>query len=91
MPKGTKAIFFILLVLCVVVFISANRSYIKNQELDKKEKKIKQLIQEELERTDYIEEQRIYYNSKEYVEELAREKLGLIMPNEILILPEEDN
>ncbi|MFW6015230.1 MAG: FtsB family cell division protein [bacterium] len=89
-PKETKTILFILFVLCVVVFISAHNSYIESQKLAKKEKELIQLIESEKEREKEIEKQIEYYNSKEYIEDLARNKLGLVKPNEILILPEKE-
>ena len=38
----------------------------------------------EKDRTQDIEEQRKYMQTKKYVEEVAREKLGLVYPNETI-------
>ena len=41
-------------------------------------------LQARAERTQDIEEQRKYMQTKKYVEEVAREKLGLVYPNETI-------
>ena len=41
-------------------------------------------IEAEKDRTQDIEEQRKYMQTKKYVEEVAREKLGLVYPNETI-------
>lgn len=45
---------------------------------------------EEEQRTKELEERKIYVQTKQYIEEVAKEKLGLVMPDEILLKPSED-
>lgn len=52
------------------------------EELKKEQKKLKE---EAAETKNY----QSYVNSKDYIEEVAREKLGLVYPNEIIFEPEE--
>lgn len=49
------------------------------------EKEQKRLDEEKAELEDY----KSYVKSKEYMEEVAREKLGLVYPNEIIFEPDE--
>jgi cell division protein FtsB len=46
-------------------------------------------IEAEKERTEEIEEYRKYMQTKKYIEEMAKEKLGLVYENEILIKEEK--
>ena len=52
----------------------------------KEENRIRQLEQEQKRAAD-LEEQRIYVQTKEYIEKVAKEKLGLVNPDEILLKP----
>lgn len=45
------------------------------------------MLAEEQERAKRLEEQRIYVQTKEYIEKVAKEKLGLVNPDEILLKP----
>ena len=46
-------------------------------------------IDEEEMRTEEIEEMRRYMQTDRYVEEVARDKLGLVYPDEVIFKPEE--
>lgn len=54
-------------------------------QIDDLKKEQKKLKDEEAELKDY----QSYVKSKDYMEEVAREKLGLVYPNEIIFEPEE--
>ena len=45
--------------------------------------------EEESERTSELEKQRVYVQTKEYIEEAAR-KLGFVYPDEIILKPKKD-
>ena len=47
-------------------------------------------IESEQQRTEEIEAMEEYKNTKEYVEEIAKDKLGLVYDDEILFKPEEN-
>ena len=40
-------------------------------------------------KTDKLEEQRIYMQTIQYIEEMAKEVLGLVEPDEILVMPQK--
>lgn len=48
----------------------------------------KQILQEE-KRFELLKDRSEYVQSRAYIEDIAKEKLGLIYPNEIIIRPEE--
>ena len=52
-----------------------------------KEENLNRMLAEEQERAKRLEEQRIYVQTKEYIEKVAKEKLGLVNPDEILLKP----
>ncbi len=46
-------------------------------------------MDEEKQRAARLEEQRVYVQTKQYIEKVAKEKLGLVNPDEILLKPTE--
>lgn len=61
----------------------------KNENYKEQEAKLEAQLQEEQARAEEIEELEEYVGTDEYVEDVAKEKLGLIYPNEILFKAEE--
>lgn len=45
--------------------------------------------EQEMERKAELEERKVYVQTKQYIEEVAKEKLGLVKPDEILLKPVE--
>ncbi len=60
----------------------------KNEVYSERLSKIETEIEDEEIRADELEEQRIYSQTKQFIEEEAKAKLGLVNPNEIIIKPE---
>jgi cell division protein FtsB len=91
--KKTKAILFstlVLILLTVVISIRISSLYVKNKELEEAEVKLEKYI--ESEELKYIEllKQREYLKSDKYIEELARDKFGLVKPGDIIFVNEEE-
>jgi len=61
----------------------------KEQDAIQKEELLKQQIEEQDERTEELNERKKYVQTDEYIIEVARDKLGLIMPEEILFKEKE--
>lgn len=78
----------------VVVFslgavVNLKSASLKRRELDylmREETLIKQ-VEQEKQRSDELEEYRVYVQTKQYIEEVAKQKLGLVKPDEILLKP----
>jgi len=90
--------FVILLCIAIIVGSAAYVLWAKTDELKRKEQEaiqqeelLNQKIRAEGERTEELEEEKKYVKTDEYIEEVAREKLGLINPNEVLFKENEDN
>lgn len=78
-------------VISMAVVVNLRGASLKDKELQyqmKEETLMKRLEQEE-QRAEQLEEQRIYVQTKQYIEKVAKEKLGLVNPDEILLKPAE--
>lgn len=80
----------ILLVFVVVMSIQIVKLYEKNQEYVRKQAELELQLEEETARQDELEAYENYTKSSEYVEDIAKSKLGLAYDNEI-IFKETDN
>lgn len=79
----------VMMLLVVVLGINGLSLRAKNQEYIAQEEEIKSRIAEEQNRSNEIDEMEGYVGTEEYIREMARERLGLIDPNEIIFRPEE--
>ncbi len=74
----------VILLLVAVVSVSSISLRAKNQSYIEQEAELEVQIQEEKERTEEIEQMEDYVGTNEYVEQTARDKLGLIYENETI-------
>ena len=88
--KGIIMVLAILVFMMLVVSISKYKLNTKLASYREKEKMLMEQIEEEQKRTEEIEEFRKYTKTKKYIEEIAREKLGLVYEDEIIIQTDED-
>ncbi len=79
---------FVVLSLAVVVNIRGTSLEQKNQEYRVREENLLRQKEAEEERAAQLEEKRIFVQTKQYIEQIAKEKLGLVNPDEILLKPE---
>lgn len=82
---GIKLLIVVVLVMCGVLTYSTGKA--KAEESDKARKKTatESRIASEKERQEELKEEAAYRQTKSYLEELAREKLGLVKPDEIIL------
>lgn len=79
--KATVGIFILLIIFLYLSYIAVNQQgliYAKNQELNKLEEK----IAEEKKINEELKKQSKMIESDEYIEKIAREKLGMVKKNE---------
>lgn len=76
-------------VLLVSLTFQSRSLMAKNSAYEQKEAELEQLLEAEMKRTEEISGLEEYMKTDEYVEKIARDKLGLVYPDEILIKPEE--
>lgn len=78
-------------VISMAVVVNLRGSSLKDQDLQYqiREENLKASLASEESRAAELEEERIYVQTKQYIEKVAKEKLGLVNPDEILLKPEE--
>ena len=78
-------------VLSLAVVINLKNASLKGKDLEYqiREENLQKQIAEEKQRKAELEERKIYVQTKQYIEEVAKEKLGLVNPDEILLKPIE--
>ena len=86
---GLKTIAVMVLIICGIVTYSRTKLDQEAVELAKQVESLNRQIDEEDARTAELEEQRTYVQTKKYIEDMAREKLGLVYPDEIIFEEEE--
>ena len=59
----------------------------KDLEYQVKEANLIRQVEEEQDRSEELEERRVFVQTKQYIEQVAKEKLGLVNPDEILLKP----
>ena len=87
------ALISVMLVVIVLMLVIAVNNYQLNKKLAsyrEKENMLTEQIEEEQKRSEEIEEFKKYTKTKKYIEEIAREKLGLVYEDEIIIQTDED-
>lgn len=78
------------MLLTVVVSIQITSLYAYNKKQEKEKLALERQIEEERERYIELLQEREYMKSDAYIEELAREKFGLVKPGEIIFINEDE-
>lgn len=87
--RSVKWISTVVLLLAVTVFFGSLSLRSENKEYAQQEAELKAQIAEQQERSEQIEAYKEYIQSDEYIKQVAREKLGLALPGEILFEPQK--
>ncbi len=85
---GMFLVSVVLIMLLIVVAFNSMELMDKRQVYRQREADLQEQIAEEQERTLEIEEYEKYTHTKKYIEEVARDKLGLVYEGEILFKDE---
>jgi len=79
----------VIVVLAVTLSVASISLHKKNQKYKAQQAELEKQLQNEEMRAEEIEELEDYVGTKEYVEDVAKDKLGLVYPNEILFEAEQ--
>lgn len=82
--KSVTGICIVLVLLISVAAVGSMNLYSKNKEYLAQEQELISQIEEEKARAEEIEELEEYVGTSEYVEQVAKDKLGLVYENEII-------
>ncbi len=80
-------IIFVVFSMAVVVNTRSSTLQQKDMEYQIREESLRSQLAEEEQRAEDLEEERVYVQTKQYIEEVAKERLGLVNPDEILLKP----
>lgn len=86
--KGLPVIVFVVIVFCLCIGLKSISLKRESEELSKKQTVLENQIKSEEQRTKELEDLEKYMQTKKYMEDVAKDKLGLVYPDEILIEPE---
>lgn len=78
-----------MLLLVIVTAVGAMSLQAKNNAYKEQMSELQAQLKEEKERSGEIDDMQGYVGTQEYIEDIAREKLGLVYPNEIIMKPEQ--
>ena len=81
----------VVLSLAVAVHIKGIDLKEKDKSYSIREENLEAQVAKEEERAKQLEEYRVYVQTKQYIEKVAKEKLGLVNRNEILLKPSNPN
>lgn len=86
---GAAAVAVIVFAFLVVMTVQIYRIKAKDDTYAQKEEALRQEYADETQRTSELDELETYMNSSEYVEDVAKSKLGLTYENEIIFKEEK--
>lgn len=86
---GMVLMFGLVTVVAVSLLVSSNTLKKKNEEYEVQKAKLEQQLSEQQERKSELEEYKKYVQTKKFVEEVAKNKFGLLYPDEIVFKPED--
>ena len=85
----TSIIIFSIILLAASVFVKSMSLMEQKEELEVQAAELTSQIEDAREEYAELEEKEEYMKTKKYVEDVARNQLGLVYPDEIVIRPEE--
>lgn len=88
--NGLKIIAVAVLVLFGVITYNSIELQAEKRALEKQKSELEEQLQTEEERSEELEEQRAYMQTFRYIEDIARNLLGLVYPDETILRPEEE-
>lgn len=86
---GIGVIAFVVLILCAIVSYRRISLGLERNEAEITISRLEARKQEETERKEEIAEYKAYTKTNKYIEDVARDKLGLVYEDEIIFEPEE--
>ena len=86
---ATMMILVAVILVCVASAIRVSNLYAKSSELADTEYLLEQRIAEAELESQNLEAQYQYMQTKKYIEDVAKDKLGLVYPDEIVIKPSD--
>ena len=80
---------FVVMVLLIALLVQSQNLIRKNQQYTERKEELEQELKDQAIRAEEIENLKDYVNSTEFIEKVARDKLGLVYEDEIIFKAEE--
>lgn len=84
---GMAAAMLVVVALLCVLSLKMIELKARDDKLAEKEAALLEAVEDEQDRQVALEEERIYVQTKQYIEKMAKERWGLIKPGEIILKP----
>lgn len=85
---GIYLLILVVLGMCILLRNGKEKSIADEKNLQTQKTNLQTMIREEEEKRDSLTEEQAYRQTKQYIEEVAREKLGLVKPDDVIIRDE---
>lgn len=89
--NGMPVVVAVLLIICIVFAYKSISVQNKRNELEEDYAELVEELKEEKSRTEALKARQDYMETDEYIEYIARTRLGLIYDDEILFVPEDSS
>ena len=89
--KNREVMIISTVVIALVVALAIHTKTLRKTDemLAAKEAVLQERLEEESERSEELEEKSIFVQTREFIEQIARERLGLVNPNDTVIRPDD--
>ena len=87
--KITFLVFVAVVFICVMSVVHAASLHTKSKELAETEKVMELKVEQAKQEQEDLNAQEQYMQTNQYIEDVAKDKLGLVYPDEIVIRPSE--
>lgn len=84
------AVIVLMVVICFAVNSASGRLEDKNAAYDKQIEALNEQLAEQKQRREELDTRSIYVTTKQFIEEFAREKLGLVYEDELIFRPQDE-
>lgn len=88
-PVITFLVIVAVIFVCVTAVVRATSLHTKSKQLAETEKTMELKVQEAKQEQADLDAQEKYMQTNEYIEDVAKDKLGLVHPDELVIRPSE--
>lgn len=88
-PVVTFLVIVAVIFVCVTSVVRATSLHTKSKQLAETEKTMELKVQEAKQEQADLDAQEKYMQTNEYIEDVAKDKLGLVHPDELVIRPSE--
>ena len=83
-------ILLVTILFCGLLFYNTKTLQARERRYEARETELRSQIEQESKRSEELQEKETYMQTKKYIEEVAKSKLGLVNPGETLLRPNEE-